>query len=236
MRIRLLLGAACTCILASPTLAADLGGPRRLPPPPSAFDEPYAPPSRPPLWQGLYWGLSGGYGWGNSDSSFDISDSASTDPEGYLASATVGYNMLLGSSLLVGIEGDLGVMDISADDEELAGGQIYRTSFGPWWGTLRGRAGIALGPLLLYGTGGLAFASLDNVSLDLQGDKASDSELRAGWVVGGGAEFAFSESVSAKIEYLHMDFGSTDGLTATGQNYSFDNEVDVVRAGLNFRF
>lgn len=235
MRIRLMLGAAaCTCFLASPTLAADLGGPRRLPPP-ATFDEPYVPESKPPLWQGLYWGLSGGYGWGDSNGSFDSADSASTDPEGYLASATVGYNMLLGSGILVGVEGDLGVMDISADDKDVDSG-IYRTSFGPWWGTLRGRAGIALGPLLLYGTGGLAFASLDEVSLDLGDEKASDSELRAGWVAGGGVEFAFSQSVSAKVEYLHMDFGSTDGLTYTGDSYSFDNKVDVVRAGLNFRF
>lgn len=234
MRFRLILGAACTCFLASPTLAADLGGPRRLPPPPSAYDADL-PPSRPPLWQGLYWGLSGGYGWGNSDSTADFG-SASTDPEGYLASATVGYNMLLGPGLLVGIEGDLGVMDISADDKALDGGEVYRSSFGPWWGTLRGRAGFALGPLLLYGTGGLAFASLDDVSYELEDEKASDSELRAGWVVGGGAEFAFSESVSAKVEYLHMDFGSTDRLTPQGGTYSFDNQVDVVRAGLNFRF
>jgi hypothetical protein len=33
-----------------------------------------------------------------------------------------------------------------------------------------------------------------------------------------------------------MDFGSTDRLTAQGGTYSFDNQVDVVRAGLNFRF
>lgn len=235
MRFRLMLGAACTCFVASPVLAADLGGPRRLPPPPPPSYDADIEPSRPPLWQGLYWGLSGGYGWGDSDSSLGLSGPASADPEGYLASATVGYNMLLGSGLLVGIEGDLGVMDISTDDED-TGGYISRTSLGPWWGTLRGRAGIAMGPLLLYGTGGLAFASLDNVSLQVGGDKASDSELRAGWTVGGGAEFAFNDSVSAKVEYLHMDFGSTDGLTSGGQAYSFDNQVDVVRAGLNFRF
>ncbi len=234
MRFRLMLGAACTCFVALPALAADLGGPRRLPPP-ATFDDPYVEPTKPPLWQGLYWGLSGGYGWGDSDGSFESgASSADTDPEGWLASATVGYNMLLGSNLLLGIEGDLGVMDISADDEDF-NGNIYRTSFGPWWGTLRGRAGIAMGPLLLYGTGGLAFASLDEVSLEVGDEKAEDSELRAGWVAGGGVEFAFSESTTAKVEYLHMDFGSTDGLTSTG-SYSFDNQVDVVRAGLNFRF
>lgn len=236
MRFRPVLGAACTCFLAMPALAADLGGPRQLPPP-TTFEDPYVEPSKPPLWQGLYWGLSGGYGWGDSEGSFAAADSsADTDPEGWLASVNVGYNMLLESSLLLGIEGDLGVMDISDDDEDLGGNQVYRTSFGPWWGTLRGRAGIAMGRLLIYGTGGLAFASLDEVSLELDGEKASDSELRAGWVVGGGAELAFSDSVSAKVEYLHMDFGSTDGLTSSGQSFTFDNEVDVVRAGLNFRF
>ncbi|MCL4767995.1 MAG: outer membrane beta-barrel protein [Hyphomicrobiaceae bacterium] len=236
MHIRLLLGAACTCLLVSPAPAADLGGPRKLPP--ATFNEPYAP-SRPPLWQGLYWGLSGGYGWGDSDSSFDsagLSGSASSDPEGYLASASVGYNYLLGPSFLVGVEGDLGFMDISADDKELAGGQIYRTSYGPWWGTMRGRAGIVMGPLLLYGTGGLAFASLEEHALELAGETASDREVRSGWVVGGGLEVAFSDSVSAKVEYLHMDFGSYDGITAAGQDFTFDNRVDVVRAGLNFRF
>lgn len=235
MRFRLLLSAVSTSFLALPTIAADLGGPRPLPPP-SNFED-YGEPSKPPLWHGLYWGLSGGYGWGDSEASSSETTSADTDPEGWLASVTVGYNMLFGN-LLVGVEGDLGVMDISADDEKLSGSPFsyYRTSFGPWWGTLRGRAGIAMGRLLLYGTGGLAFASLDEVSLDTGMEKASDSELRAGWVVGGGLELAFTDNVSAKVEYLHMDFGSTDGLTSTGTSYSFDNEVDVVRAGLNFRF
>lgn len=231
MRYRLMLGAVCTCLIASPALAADLGAPRGLPPP----DDNYVSPSKPPLWQGLYWGLSGGYGWGDSSGSLGET-SASTDPEGWLAGLSVGYNMLLGSSLLLGIEGDLGVMDVSAKDKVAGDDGAYRASLGPWWGTLRGRAGLAMGPLLLYGTGGLAFVNLDKVSLNLEDNFAEDSELRAGWVAGGGVEFAFSQSVSAKVEYLHMDFGSTDGLAEGGGSYSFDNKVDVVRAGLNFRF
>ena len=111
-------------------LAADLGGPRRLPPPPPPSYDATIEPSRPPLWQGLYWGLSGGYGWGDSDSSLGLSGPASADPEGYLAGPTVGYNMLLGSGFLVGIEGDLGVMDISTDDED-TGGYISGRNSGP---------------------------------------------------------------------------------------------------------
>ena len=239
MRFRLMLGAACTCFVAVPALAADLGGPRRLPPP-ATFDEPFIPDTKPPLWQGLYWGLSGGYGWGESSQTYDRNDnhgSASTSPEGYLAGATVGYNMLLGSSILLGIEGDLGLMDISADDKEVYDGHVYKTTFGPWWGTARGRAGIAMGPLLLYGTGGLAFAAVDEVSVgNTPGETATNRDVRSGWVVGGGMEFAFNESVSAKVEYLHMDFGSYEGLSDNREDFSFDNKLDVVRAGLNFRF
>lgn len=239
MRFRLMLGAVCTCFVVLPAAAADLGGPRRLPPP-ATFDAPFAEPSKPPLWQGLYWGLSGGYGWGGSTQSYDRNDDhgdASTDPEGYLASATVGYNYLLGPNLLVGIEGDLGVMDISADDKEVYDGHVYRTTFGPWWGTARGRAGLVMGPLLLYGTGGIAFAAIDEVSIgNTPGETAANRDVRSGWVVGGGVEMAFSDTVTAKVEYLHMDFGSYEGLSASGEAFSFDNKVDAVRAGLNFRF
>ena len=232
MRIRFVVGAVCACaVLVPPALAADLGGPRQRPV--ATYDPVPEPASRPGLWQGIYWGLSGGYGWG--DSSYDSANSSSsTGPEGYLASVTAGYNYMLGSNFLVGIEGDLGFMDISGDDKNV-NGSVYRTSFGPWWGTVRGRAGVTMGSLLLYGTGGLAFAAVDEDVIS-GGTTVSNQDVRSGWVVGGGVEMAFSSNVSAKVEYLHMDFGSHSALSSNLDDYSFDNRIDVVRAGLNFRF
>jgi len=231
MLMRFMAGAVCTCtVTLSSALAADLGSPRL--PPPERYDAP-ARPSRPGLWQGFYWGLNGGYGWG--DSSFDTdTDGASSGPEGWLASATAGYNYMVGPNFLLGVEGDLGFMNISNDDKEV-NGSVYRTSFGPWWGTLRGRAGIAMGRLLVYGTGGLAFAAVEE-DVITGADKVSNEDWRSGWVVGGGVEFAFNENVSAKVEYLHMDFGSHSALSSNLDDYDFNNRVDVVRAGLNFRF
>lgn len=215
--------------------AADLSGPKYEPPP--------AYPDRPvyaPIWTGLYAGISGGYGWGDSTQSYDRNDNhgiASTSPEGGLAALTLGYNYQLPGGLVLGAEADLGFMDVSADDKEVYDGHIYKTSFGPWWGTVRGRAGLALGPTLIYATGGLAFMGVDEVSIgNTPGETAYNKDWRSGWVVGGGIEHAFTNTISAKVEYLHMDFGKYSGLSDNREDFSFENSVDVVRVGLNTKF
>jgi len=72
--------------------------------------------------------------------------------------------------------------------------------------TIRGRAGLAFDRFLAYGTGGGAFQDFDDL----------------GWVAGAGLEYAFTDFVSAGVEYLHYDF---DGDTA-----------DVIRGRVNVTF
>ena len=75
-----------------------------------------------------------------------------------------------------------------------------------------------------------------------------------GWALGGGVEYAFTNSLSAKIEYLHVEFDRNNnnfggtrvvGVTNTGaaivnnggvSNRGRNNGIDLVRVGLNFRF
>ena len=57
-----------------------------------------------------------------------------------------------------------------------------------------------------------------------------------GWVLGGGIEYALTDNVSTKLEYLHMEFPEHTGYTNNQELYSFDNSVDIVRVGLNYRF
>jgi outer membrane immunogenic protein len=76
----------------------------------------------------------------------------------------------------------------------------------------------------------------------------SESKTQLGWTAGGGFEFALSESVSLKGEYLHIDLGSRTILLTTTTpllfggpatattTAKFDNAYDIVRAGLNVRF
>jgi outer membrane immunogenic protein len=212
-------------------------------PPPVVAVAPAPPPIQlpaVPIWQGLYAGVSGGYGWGRSEQSYDRNDNhglAATHPEGVLASLTVGHNHLVTPGFLVGVEADLGLMDITADDKVVYDGHVYKTSFGPWWGTMRARAGVVVDRTLLYGTGGVAFMGVDEVSIgNTPGETAHNKDTRSGWVIGGGIEHALAPGVSAKVEYLHMDFGKYEGLSANREDFSFDNKVDLVRTGLSVRF
>ncbi len=72
----------------------------------------------------------------------------------------------------------------------------------PWFGTLRGRAGVAIGNVLIYGTAGLAYGGL---TADTSGN-LSESHTSFGWVAGGGAEVGFTPHWSAKAEWLYLDF------------------------------
>lgn len=228
-----------TVLVASAATAADLGKPGWTPRQ-TVPEQSYYEPARAPIFQGLYWGASLGYGWGESEQNYDRNDNhglASTEPEGALGSLTLGYNMRIAPQFLIGVEGDLGIMDVSADDKIVYDGHVYKTEFGPLWGTLRGRAGFVWERALLYGTAGLAFMDVDEVSIgNTPGETARNEDFRTGWVVGGGVEYALMPSITGKIEYLHMDFGSYEGLSANGESFSFENRVDVIRTGLNFTF
>lgn len=221
--------------------AADLRGKTSKAPPPARDAVAYAPQVASPIWQGLYWGLSLGYGFGDSEHTYDRNanhGTATNELDGGLASVTVGYNYTLGNGFLVGVEGDLGLMHLSADDKVIFDGHIWKAEYGPFWGTLRARAGwLWNGKTLVYATGGLAIAEIDEVGIgDAAGQTATNQSVRSGWVLGAGAEHAFSPGMSAKIEYLHMDFGTYDGLSENQETYSFDNTVDLIRAGLNFKY
>lgn len=235
-RLWALAGAILPLLVSMPAagVAADLGRP------PAPIQEPPGESWRPSIWNGLYLGLSAGYGWGDSTHTYERGDnhgSASQSLEGALGSVTLGYNYLATPNFLVGVEADLGFMDLNADDKVIFDGHVWTSQFGGLWGTVRARAGFLLGRALIYGTGGLAFAQIDEVGYgDAAGQTAYNRDFRSGWVLGGGMEYALTSKMTAKIEYLHMDFGSYIGLSENQEAYSFDNTIDVVRAGFSFKF
>lgn len=117
-----------------------------------------------------------------------------------------------------------------------------------WFTTVRARLGLAWDRVLVYATGGLAYAGLDSYThidftntVGIDGNGAYDKN-RFGWTVGGGLEWAFANNWTAKAEFLYMDFGSFDYISPT--NYSaveyFYTHVDakeyVARVGINYLF
>ena len=105
---------------------------------------------------------------------------------------------------------------------------------------------------MIYGTGGFAYADVDESTLiDYRPTAgagssfypASRSDTDTGWTAGGGLEFAVGHHWTIKAEYLHIDLGDK-GKTAPQSpafrgffaHYHWQNEFDTVTAGLNFKF
>jgi outer membrane immunogenic protein len=123
-----------------------------------------------------------------------------------------------------------------------------------WFGTFRARAGWLVTPsVLAYVTGGLAYGELTTsgaaVAVTPAGlaiaAAASNSQIRAGWTVGGGLEASFGGNWSGKLEYLYMDLGTIDTTVAVvtgpapigvGANVSSRFTDHIFRAGINYRF
>ena len=243
--------------LASSAMAADL--PRKAPPVSPVQSVQAA------NWTGLYVGVHGGYSWGrwNGDLTFDpgggpieVFDPANRtiDGNGWLAGGQIGFNYQL-NSFVVGIEAD-------ASWTNLKGSGSFNTAPGDvnwaienrldWFGTVRGRAGIAVNNFLFYATGGAAFGQSKGdlvvtnvIPCCLVTAVASAKENHVGWAAGGGIEWMYSRNWSVKAEYLHVDLGTADyhfvGTTFVGTPHTTDSFLgdftfNVVRAGLNYRF
>ena len=168
-------------------------------------------------------------------------------PRGWLGGAQFGVNWQSGG-LVVGAEADVGWLDISEgrtlfrpfDDRDIAS-----VKYG-WYGTLTGRLGYAVNHALLYVKGGAAFADIKVSAADIDLVAGSfeiyrpsliqQSQVQAGWAIGGGVEYALGRQLSLKAEYLYMDFGSDIARSPDGDIYKFQNELHTVKIGLNYHF
>jgi outer membrane immunogenic protein len=164
-------------------------------------------------WRGAYAGLNLGYQWG------DISNSAMS-PSGIAGGGQFGYNLQNGQ-FVYGAETDL---QLSSADDTVA---PYKFS-NPWFGTLRGRAGIALDNILLYATAGLAYGDVKAEQFGL-----SETKTHYGWTAGLGMEVGFSQNWSAKVEYLYMDLNDR-GYSITGADNGLQS--NLLRFGVNYHF
>lgn len=121
-----------------------------------------------------------------------------------------------------------------------------------WFSTARVRLGLAWDRVLLYATGGLAYAAYDaytevNFNIGTPSDYfGAYREKRFGWTAGGGIEWAFANNWTAKAEFLYLDFGSF-GYDAPRTTYNgttdtrvWHTNIDateyVARVGINYLF
>ena len=108
-------------------------------------------------------------------------------------------------------------------------------------GSIRGRLGVTFDRALFYATGGAAFGDLRSTYVSAAtGAFDTIDRTRVGYTVGGGVEYAFTNNLSARIEYRYTDYGrSTDNLlisTAGLANVSHRDTNNRVQVGFSYKF
>jgi outer membrane immunogenic protein len=223
---KVLTAAAALAFVASSALAADL--PTMKAPPAPAFIPP-------PLftWTGFYVGLNGGGAWGSMRGA---SNGLLADPNGGMIGGTVGYNYQI-SQFVVGYEGDVDLVGGNwlSGKHTNAAGAISTVRVDDGLVTERLRVGYSFDRALVFLTGGYAGADVDAAVVDpIRGALASENWSN-GYVLGGGLEYAFTNNISAKAEYLFAGFGSHHYFSgADATNGSLD--LSMFRVGVNYRF
>jgi outer membrane immunogenic protein len=245
----------------APAKSADM--PLKAPPP---------PPAPVYSWTGCYLGGSAGGVWRRSDStnvSFVDGGSGAAAAaaagalptaynyggSGWIGGGQLGCNYQT-SNWVFGLETDISGTNLNA-------GEAINTNVPPffpltssvsqdmtWIGTTRGRLGTAWGNVLLYGTGGAAYANANyaytqsNIPLGPVAIAAADSATQFGWTAGGGLEVGLGQW-SLKGEYLYYALGNHTlnapcttcaGLAPTVFSAHFRDGGSIARVGLNYRF
>lgn len=175
--------------------------------------------------------------------------SNSSSASSWLAGGHAGYNWQQGTAVY-GIEGDLQGTHLNSS---MTGAPTLPMGFSAsasstinWYGTVRGRLGVASGPWLLYGTAGLAYGGVDlDGSLSGLGlaTSASTSPTRAGWVAGAGVEYLLRPDVSLSLAYQYVDLGRLSlgstvmsGATSITETATTHAQFQAVMGGFSWHF
>ena len=185
-------------------------------------------------WSGFYAGINGGYGWGTQTRE-PAAGGAETlnNTSGWALGGQAGYNMDMGG-FVIGAEADLQWSSIGYS-EDVPGVGSFKSGI-DFFGTVRGRAGMAFGAVIPYVTGGFA-AGRGTASLTDPGNVVtSQSATHTGWTVGGGLEAKATENVTFKAEYLYVDLGTQTYNGLPVGNLDITQRFSVIRAGVNYKF
>jgi outer membrane immunogenic protein len=249
---RLLVGSAAllvalsTSAFSTSTLAADMTPVFKTVPTAAPFD-----------WSGVYGGVNAGYSWGrvpyDATSAGAPISSGTLTPGSFVGGGQFGYNYQMGSVVL-GLEADIAWRQGRDTSIWFLPNGLDTMSFRSeqsWVGTLRPRAGIAIDNWLVYATGGLAYGSFKHDFTESRptvagaSRTAADSDVRAGWTVGAGVEYAPSKRWSLGLEYLYADYGKANlnqppqalgGVAFSSSTSAFHDQSHLLRGKLNYHF
>ena len=245
-RVRSCAAACGVMIAASPAFAADpYNGPYNGPgggykdPPVAVYV---------PNWAGFYLGPSFGWAW----SSINVGNNiivignngsvpfSSPGTSGMIGGAQLGYNMQAGN-FVYGIEVDFGGLDTSGTGARVDPYNPLRfvtvKSNGGFYGDVTGRAGLTVGPAMLYVKGGFAYFAGSVQVTDAYDGIYQNSGAFTGWTLGGGLEYKITRTLTMKGEYQYFDLANSNFSCCLAAAPGRVEEVitaNTFRLGLNF--
>lgn len=213
-------------------------------------------------WTGCYIGGHVGYGKGQSSHNFQFDDVTNNfgtteyyftnnfDNKGGVYGGQAGCNYQVGH-FVFGVEGDYSWANLNASYNfaDLPDSASFSSKVDSL-ASIRGRFGLAEDRALLYVTMGAAWANLKYSYALLDADTANVAasysfKSKDGIVVGAGAQYALTNWLILRAEYLHYTFGTDNLLTPsfpaldTGPGFNDHvtlKDVDVIRIGADWKF
>lgn len=190
-------------------------------------------------WTGAYVGGMVGYSVGRVNSTIvdPATSSGSERFSGVYGGVQAGYNHLLNSRVLLGIEADISFTNHLLPNQVIATRTTAATTVTEtldYLATFRGRIGYAFDLWMIYGTGGLAVSQGRFVEAPgVVEDEDKKLRTRIGWAAGAGAEMPVAKYWTARIEYLYANLGSVTAAFPSGNQYQSTFDIHTVRVGLN---
>ncbi|SIR32298.1 outer membrane immunogenic protein [Rhizobium sp. RU20A] len=197
-------------------------------------------------WSGFYIGGVAGYNWNDDLTSEYITATGAArgitfpyDPEGGSIGLKAGINFEAGS-FVYGVEGDFERTNIKGTfidriENIGRGDDTY-----DWQASLRARMGISMDRFMVYGTGGVAVARIENkYTLVPFGISENFKDTHTGWTAGAGVDYAITDNLIAGLEYRFTKFEKFSnvstvafpGLTGTQEPTS-----NALRFSLSYKF
>ncbi len=201
-----------------------------------------------------------------TDGTLTINNFRNDDADGFVGGVQIGFNAQIGS-FVVGFETDIHYTNLGGSSDPLRPATGAYTFVGTpglafaspeptvvdngvggvdWFGTVRARLGFAFDRVLVFGTGGLAYGTIENGSFPNVFSTKNDG-VQIGYTLGGGVEYAFTNNLTFKLEGLYVNLGNGNWNnnkavydTTTNEvflnNSGSDVDFGVVRLGVNYKF
>ena len=203
-------------------------------------------------WTGIYLGSDGGFGWETAKGTLTDATGAPLTSYSYrvsgpVAGLFVGGNYQL-NRIVLGAEGDWQWSNLIGNNQILAPlGAAGAFPAGPFtisttvkdYASVRGRLGFAFDRFLAFGTAGWAWGN-PSTSYALVGAApfVNQGGRATGWTAGVGVDYAFTDSVFARIEYRYTSLATAGFVSVATNSAEAPNRLPIsdLRAGIAYKF